>query len=582
VSAGTAFHSKSKEGGRKVERAPQRPFRYFAALIMVLVKIFVILISVFLFPTGLYAAVNDSLLTELDRAIANKQYYYSLKANKIAAHKRALAEEISREQEYAINQQLFDEYRKFRIDSALYYVNRNLELAELLNRSDLRYRALLQQAHLYSSTGRYLESEKTLTGFGSIDLSRDLKELYYEYYYRLLEHYTTNNANEVYKKQIEVYRDSLLSILDPRTDAYKINLAQHYLYRNQTEKADTLLQNVLISTKISDDNYAMITYLIGDLCAARKRYDEAAEFYTRAAIADVKNAINDHGAIQNLSISFYYNGNIDRAYRYAKSALEDAIFCNVKFRTLMMSEFYSIINAAYQEKAEKNSSELKRYLILISILSLFLIGAVIYVYRQMKKISRVKETLLQTGKQLELLNGQILRANEQLKNSNDQLLESNQVKQEYIAQFFDICSSYIDKLENYRKMLNKHAVAKQFEELSRILKSTDSTSTEIQHLYRRFDLIFIHLYPGFVEEFNALLLPEERIVLKEGEALNTELRIFALERLGITDSVRIAAFLRCSISTIYNYRTKARNRSAVSREEFDTQIARIGRQHFTG
>jgi hypothetical protein len=541
------------------------------------VKLFICFICALLLRAASYGSVNDSLLNQLDRAIANKQYYYSLKANKIAAHKKGLMGDLTREQEYGINEDLFDEYRKFRIDSALYYVNRNLELAELLKRPDFRQRALLQQAHLYSSTGRYLEAEKILDNTRPAELSRGLKELYYEYYYRLLEHYTTNNSNEAYKKQIEVYRDSLLSILDPETDAYKINLAQHHLYHNQIEEADTLLQEVLARTKPSEDNYAMVTYLIGEIWSGKKQYDRAEEFYTRAAIADLENAINDHGAIQNLSIYYYYSGNIDRSYRYAKSALEDAIFCNVTFRTLIMSEFYSIINAAYQEKAEKNSRQLKSYLVLISVLSLFLIGAVVYVYRQMKRISRVKETLLHTGSQLELLNSQILKANEQLKSSNDQLLESNQVKQEYIAQFFDICSSYIDKLENYRKLLNKHAIAKQFEELSRVLKSTDFTSTEVQGLYRRFDLIFIHLYPGFVEEFNELLLPEERILLKEGETLNTELRIFALERLGITDSVRIAAFLRCSISTVYNYRTRARNRSAVSREEFDEQISKIGR-----
>jgi cell division protein FtsB len=543
------------------------------------VKIYLFLFAALLLHTAGHTTVNDSLLDQLDRAILNKQYYYALKANKITAQKNKLTGNISREQEYDINQHLFNEYRKFRIDSALFYVNRNLELAELLKRPDLQHRAILQQAHLYSSTGRYLEAEKILDTIRSAELPRDLKELYFEYYYRLLEHYTTNNPNESYKRKIEIYRDSLLAILEPGTDAYKINLAQHYLYHNQPEKADFLLQQVIKTISPSHDDYAMVTYLIGDSYSNKKQYDKAEEFYTRAAIADVHNAINDHGAIQNLSIHFYYNGNIDRAYRYAKSALEDAIFCNVKFRTLIMSEFYSIINAAYQEKADRNSRQLKRYLLLISILSLFLVGAVVYVYRQMKRISRVKETLLQTGRQLENLNGQMLKANDQLKTSNDQLQESNQVKQEYIAQFFDICSSYIDKLENYRKMLSKHAVAKQFEELSRILKSTDFTSSEIQGLYRRFDLIFIHLYPGFVEEFNALLLPGERITLKEGETLNTELRIFALERLGITDSVRIAAFLRCSISTVYNYRTKARNRSAVSREEFEEQISRIGRQN---
>lgn len=540
-------------------------------------KIYLFLLTALLLNNAGHASVNDSLLDQLDRAIINKQYYYALKANKITAQKNKLTGNITREQEYEINQHLFNEYRKFRIDSALFYVNRNLELAELLKRPDFQHRAILQQAHLYSSTGRYLEAEKILDTIRSAELSRDLKELYFEYYYRLLEHYTTNNPNESYKKKIEIYRDSLLAILDPSTDAYKINLAQHYLYHHQSEKADALLQEVIKTIRPSEDDYAMVTYLIGDSYSSKKQSGKAEEFYTRAAIADVYNAINDHGAIQNLSIQFYYNGNIDRAYRYAKSALEDAIFCNVKFRTLIMSEFYSIINAAYQEKADKNSRQLKRYLILISILSLFLVGAVVYVYRQMKRISRVKETLLQTSRQLESLNGQMLKANDLLKTSNDQLQESNQVKQEYIAQFFDICSSYIDKLENYRKMLSKHAVAKQFEELARVLKSTDFTSTEIQGLYRRFDLIFIHLYPGFVEEFNDLLLPDERITLKEGETLNTELRIFALERLGITDSVRIAAFLRCSISTVYNYRTRARNRSAVSREEFEERIARIGR-----
>lgn len=535
-------------------------------------------LTAFLIHAHSYATVNDSLLNQLDQAIHNKHYYASLKEKRIASYKKSLLRSASKEEEYALNQKLYEEYRKFSVDSALYYVNRNLELSELLKRPDLEYGAKIQQAYLYSSTGRYLEAEKILKSIQSNLLSKDLKELYYEFYYRLLEHYTTNSPGEFYKQQIEVYRDSLLAVLDPDTDKYRINLAQHCIFKKDLVKADSLLRNVVSRSGRRDDNYAMATYLIGDIHMLREQRERAAEFYTLAAIADVENAINDHGAIQSLSIYFYDAGNIDRAYRYVKSALEDAIACNVKFRTLMMSEFYSIINAAYQEKEANSRKQLETYLILISILSLFLVGAIVYVYRQMKKISRVKEALSYSGKQLELLNREILQANEQLENSNAELYESNRVKEEYIAQFFDLCSSYIDKLENYRKMLNKKAVGKQFDELSRILKSTDFMNGELQELYRNFDLIFVNLYPGFVEEFNSLLIPEERIILREGEILNTELRIFALERLGITDSVRIAAFLRYSISTIYNYRTKVRNKSAIPRAEFESKVSKIGIQ----
>ncbi len=167
-------------------------------------------------------------------------------------------------------------------------------------------------------------------------------------------------------------------------------------------------------------------------------------------------------------------------------------------------------------------------------------------------------------------------ANKQLNEKNAQLSEANLIKEEYIAHFFDLCSAYISKLENYRKALNKKANDRQLEELFRMLKSTTLVENELEELYSNFDTIFINLYPTFVAEFNALLIDEERVTPKPGEVLNTELRIFALIRLGITDSVKIAAFLRYSLSTIYNYRTKARNKAAVSRDEFEKMVMRIG------
>ena len=159
--------------------------------------------------------------------------------------------------------------------------------------------------------------------------------------------------------------------------------------------------------------------------------------------------------------------------------------------------------------------------------------------------------------------------------------DANAVKVQYIARFFDLCSMYIDKMDDYRKSLKKLAQDRKFDELNRRLKSTSMLEDEQDELYKNFDAIFLNLYPSFVEDFNALLTEDERIVLKQEDLLNKELRIYALLRLGITDSVKIASFLRCSLSTVYNYRTKVRNKAAISREEFEKMVMKIGTAHKT-
>ena len=227
-----------------------------------------------------------------------------------------------------------------------------------------------------------------------------------------------------------------------------------------------------------------------------------------------------------------------------------------------ISKFYPIINASYQTREAQGKRQLMTYFLLISLLTLFLILSLAYVYRQIRKISAIREELVNTNACLVKLNGEIS--------------ETNHIKEEYIAHFLDLCSTYINKLEDYQKSLQKKAMNKQLDELFKMLRSTRMVENEVEALYVNFDRIFLGLYPTFVRDFNALLQPEERIVLKSEDLLNKELRIFALMRLRVTDSVRIAAFLRCSLSTIYNYRTKVRNKALVPRDEFEGWVMRIG------
>lgn len=224
---------------------------------------------------------------------------------------------------------------------------------------------------------------------------------------------------------------------------------------------------------------------------------------------------------------------------------------------------------------EKQNGRLQQNLLLITLLLILLLVALIYIYRQMKKLADARNHLQTANNQLNALNEELRQMNTCLSATNVELSESNQIKEEYIARFIKLCSTYIDRLDAYRRMVNKKLSAGQIAELLKITRSQDAMDEELEELYVNFDTAFLHLFPDFVNKFNALLHEDGQIILKKGELLNTELRIFALIRLGIDDSSQIAEFLRYSVNTIYNYRAKVKNKACVSRDDFEKLVEQI-------
>ena len=92
------------------------------------------------------------------------------------------------------------------------------------------------------------------------------------------------------------------------------------------------------------------------------------------------------------------------------------------------------------------------------------------------------------------------------------------------------------------------------DDLRNLVSGSANQEDDARELYRDFDHAFLEVYPDFVVQLNALLKEEARYDLKKYQ-LNTELRIFALMRLGISMFHR-ASFFRYSVQTIYNYRSK--------------------------
>ena len=153
--------------------------------------------------------------------------------------------------------------------------------------------------------------------------------------------------------------------------------------------------------------------------------------------------------------------------------------------------------------------------------------------------------------------------------------EAAQVNEEYISGILGLCSDYISKVDSQRKELGRLVQEKNWKEVEKLLSSPLSDN-DLKDFFKTFDGAFLSVYPDFVSQFNSLLREDERIEPKGKGRLSTQQRIFALVRLGMTDSGKIADFLHCSVQTVYNNRQMIR-RKAISKDNFDEQVLSLGK-----
>lgn len=527
--------------------------------------------------SALYADSSLKVLADsLRRMIDEKPVFVQKKEARIQRIKSKLKTlNVTLEQEYKINVELYNEYKKFVVDSAIHYADRNLEIASKLNKTYQKYESSLHLSLLYSMCGRYRDAELLLENIKATELPKALLPVYYETYSRFWEYYSISVTSSRYQKLRAVYQDSLLAFMDHNSFDYKLSRAYYYGTRDSV-RAKKILHDLLETEETGSPNYAMITHSCAALSGYLNKPEEVKKYYMMSALADIQNATRETASLQALALILYEEKKLADAFKFTQSAIDDVVSSGIHFRAMEIYKFYSIINSAYQTEQAKSRSNLVTFLISTSMIVFLLVVLVVLIYLQMKKTLRIKKALAQSNEELLRLNDKLNHMNSQLNEKNDELCETNNIKEQYIAEFFDVCFSYIHKMEKYQNVLYKIAINKYYDELIKKLKSPALIDEELTALYTRFDKVFLGLYPTFVSDFNALLKDEEKVVLKSGALLNRELRIYALLRLGITDSGKIANFLRCSTSTVYNYRTKMRNKAAVDRDEFENEIMKIG------
>ena len=523
----------------------------------------------------------DSLLLKLDQAIKERPIYMEQKELKLVELKRLLHRQKPDEERFAILGTLLDEYRSFNTDSALHMAEEREQIAIRLGNREYIDNARMNKADVLGMTGMYKEVMDLMRNIHIDRLPVDIHPYYYHIYrtvYGLMADYAvTAYEKKLYTELTDKYRDSLLLVNKDNLLIHTLIQSDQYNVRNEYDKAIRLLTDYLALQKDYEHDVAICAYTLSESYRLKGDKEKEKEYLIVSAMADMKTAVREYISLRKLAVLLYQEGDIERAYSYVKICMEDAAACNARLRKLEILEIFPIINDAYQQKTEKQQEQMKWALVSISLLSLFLLLAIFYVYKQMKKVAAARREVIDANKRLKELNDELHLSNAQLKEANHSIAENSYLKEEYIGRYMDQCSVYLEKMDNYRRSLGKIAATGNVEELYKNIKSSKFIEGELKEFYTNFDNTFLQLFPTFVEDFNALLADDEQISLKAGERMNTELRIFALIRLGITDSVKIAQFLRYSVTTIYNYRTKVRNKAAGDRDLLEQEVMTIGK-----
>ena len=562
-----------------------------------------ILIVCLLFPAYVCADTskhaleeNRKLLHSLDSLLEQQDLFVRVKEERIKQLKMQYSRVKHVKELYAMNRMVYLEYRVYDADSALHYINKNIQLAQQTNNRTWEVVSLLEQSFVLTSSGLLTEALKAVSDIQPEELPQNLRSEYFgrlcTLYSRLRDYSSENSQlSEHYNNLQKAFRDSVYLTATPDELRYWNCRAWLYLGTPEIEPVKQAFEENKQTLSNDSRKYSIATYNLSAIYRSENNESKYLENLILSAMADIRSVNGDIGSLQEIAEYLFKHGEIDRAYNYILYCSQKAMLFHNRVRIVKMSHLQNQIYKAYQEQSRTQQKRLQASLIAVSFLFLVLIGAFLFIRKQMRRLKEANLKLDSTNQKLsvnmdalstahqrlEEVNMQLKDLNTQLQEVNDQLRESNYVKEEYIGYVFNICSTYISKLEEFRKNINRKLKVGQIEDVKAITDSSATASNELKEFYQNFDTIFLHLYPDFVGDFNALLLPEERIELKEGELLNTELRIHALIRLGITDSVKIADFLHCSAQTVYNNRLRTRNKSIIPKEDFINAVKKLGK-----
>ncbi|MDO4496530.1 MAG: DUF6377 domain-containing protein [Bacteroidales bacterium] len=513
---------------------------------------------------------TEQLLSAIDRAIDKKEAVQQKRIERCDSL-LLVAKRTSGQQRLDALFSLYYLYESFQTDSTLSVLNRIERTPEYAIDTHLRIRCTTLRARTFGMMGLYADAYNCLEEVQS-QLTEDSERLLY---YNALHtisgwraDYCQRSQPELSKrlrKEASLYHDSIAMLEPDEANRIIVRTNKMYDQGNYIGCIDTLLANL--------DNWSdtQQVYAYSRLAQAYDKMGDsknAIHYLALTALGDLEAGNTEYMALPLLAQQLFLAGDGQRAYYYLLCSLEDATFCNAGLRTVEASAIFPIIDRA-RMVAENTRDRVRLIIFLILIVVMLLLAIGTWgLLRQHRRLNHVREALAEA-------NSRLKQGNKQLQAANQQLQSADKVKEEYLMKYLTRSRRYLSAMESFQRQLYRLLQARQTDELAKQLKSNQFMADEQAHFYTDFDEAFLALYPNFIEDFNTLLLPEAQIIPKRGELLTTELRIFALIRLGETDSNQIAKFLGYSLTTIYNYRSRVRNNAIGDKEKFEENVAKL-------
>ena len=545
-----------------------------------MMKTLLLIFTLFL-QTGIGRADNRQLLHELDQVISEKGNYVGQKEETIAALKQQLAAERDSDRMMKLMEDIFREYKVFKFDSAMVYANRGLALAR--QRRDVSYVAQFSicRSEILAIGGLYTEALSNLEQVDTTALSRQQLFFYHQARFNIYL-YWANYCNDreyapQYMEKASHFLAQAIRHLNPDNEFCNYYLGEYHVFvEPDAKKARHYYEMAFKGSSEQSRVHAMTSFALAGNYLASGDQDRYEEYLIKAALSDTKSCTMENMALQTLALRLFEKGNehIKRAEQYINTSMEDAKFYNNRLRILEISRIMPQIMSSYQERVEQQNRGLRYSVLFISLLLIGLFITSYFIHRQNRQLSARRHELAILNAELATLNTQLSQTNTQLSDANTLLSDTNTRRENLASIYIDLCAKYIDKLGRYQTLVKRKIKANQAQELLQTISSTRISEEDAAWFLNRFDKAFLELYPSFVDDFNALLQEDGRIRLKTPNTLTTELRTFALIRLGVKNTTDIAGLLFLSTQTIYNCRSTTKSK-AINKDTFDEDVQKL-------
>jgi len=521
-------------------------------------KVLLLIPFICLFQYVYADAGTDSLLAKLNNVLDKKKAYDQGKLARIDSLQQLLkVNNIDLNRRYSINLMLYNEYKSFNYNKAYSYSQKLQQIGRQLNDPVKIAYGKIKLGFILLSSGMFKETFDSLKTV-KVSLLPDSAKIEYYFltartYYDLSDFDKDDYYTPIYNERASRYIDSGTTLCKPNSFEYIYYNGLKSLKNGNTKAAVINLQALIKHYNLSYHQFAVTASTLSDIYIRSAQPDSAINLLMQAAIADVKSSTKEAAAMLNLAQLLHTNGDITNAYVFIKQAMDDAIYYGARQRKLQVSAILPIIAGETINSVEKQRLALFFYGIILTIL-------LVIIYKQLQK--------------LKLADKAIMDANHNLQETNHKLNEANTIKEEYIGYYFNLISEYINKLEKFKRSVDTKLITKRYDDIG-ILVNNINLTKEREELFINFDKAFLKIFPNFVDAYNALFTEENHVKLLPNQLLNTDLRIFALVRLGISDTEKISHILEYSVNTIYNYKARIKSKSIVHNDEFEDAIMSI-------